>query len=204
MSDFQHLGEQFAGVLRRAADMGIELPPDMPGMARIGGLHVPVSLAEMELYNDDDPLNKSAGPGLVLGVPDEKGNVFSVSTRNGDKSKFSVVGPGTSHGHSPEEFVDMYKNAEPPDQLERVYNERTMFEDPRILRHLGGLPGQVVANHMNNAVTGNPVHNTGLMDRTGELSPAAMPLPSALVAASNDWHEYQEAKGRSGYEGGGK
>lgn len=202
----RNLSAQFSDILAHAADLGVELPPDMPGMARVGGLHVPLSLAQMEVYNEDDPLTEFLGSGgLFLDVPDEKGNVFSVSTRKDDKKReFTVVGPDASYSNSPDEFVDMYRNAKAPHPEERAYNEQTVFENPRILHHLGGRPGQVVANHMDNAVKGEPFHDTSLMDRTGELSPAALTLPSAIVAATNDWHEYQAAKARRQQEGGGQ
>lgn len=106
----EHLGEQFAGLLRRVNDTFPVEYGDRPSMAKIGGLHVPVSLGQLWPESDS----------MTLHVPHENGSFFEVnlhpgtgefSARTDDGNLFSGHDYDTDN---PENFAELYHDSPPP------------------------------------------------------------------------------------------
>lgn len=148
--DMGKLSGQFSEVMERAASMGIEMPPEMPGMAKIGGLHVPVSDARIFAHAPDK--NQGMGPGLVLGIPDEKGNIYSLRTVEREATGPRMWGLLSSTGESPhsdiefdsaDEFADIYGKVPEPSDRTREVNVQDMNWHRSISEKMGVGPGMM-------------------------------------------------------------
>lgn len=186
--DMDHLAEQFAGILGHAAEQGIEFPPNMPGMARIGGLHVPVANVHISAYPHDRNFPNGIRS-MNVHVPDEHGNMFSLHTMPDDEDEVDFDG-NTQHGSqsvkvpSAEAFANMYGNLDPADGWFKEENNY-LLDKFRGMQPLMGIgTGQA---------QGNFTHVYDL--RSGAVAPARMHYYDA-------WHEWNEDRKRRKSEDG--
>ena len=182
-----HLAEQFAGILGHAAEQGVEFPPEMPGMARIGGLHVPVANVHIAAYDPDGNF-KDGIKNMNVHIPDERGNMFSLHTTPMlDEDEF---GGTTQHGNQPvkvpsaEAFANMYGNLDPTDGWFKEENNYLLEKFHGIQPLMGIGTGQA---------QGNSDHVYDL--RSGAVAPARMHYYDA-------WQEWNNARKRRDSEGG--
>lgn len=187
--DMDHLAEQFSGVMRGAAEAGVELPPQLPGMARIGGLHVPVADSSVYVGTAGRGHDSPNWTALSMYVPDEHGNIFNL---HAGKDEFNGnVRRGAEHVdfHSPEAFTDMYGQIGPPEGKFPEWNKELldMFSGTR--QRMGIGPG------MSRGAFVSP--DSGLLaehvvdHRTGEVSDPAM----SMHQAQREWRkDYEQRK----------
>ena len=182
--------------------MGVELPENMPGMARIGGLHVPVASAEMGLDRNpggpEEHLQKYDA--MHLHVPDEKGNLFFVKVYPFDKgremseTKFESLGSTRNDRvSSADEFADMYVNAEAPEEhrkrmFTKAIDRRTVTD-----RLMGVDPGNVFGYTNTGLSVEQGIHSV-FNPRTGEATGTKMTYNQAHGLWMKDWYRRQEQK----------
>ena len=184
--DMDHLAEQFAGILGHAAEQGVEFPPNMPGMARIGGLHVPTANVSMDLSTPRTPKYAS----MYVNVPDEHGNLYSLHTMPyAEDPDDHFAGIGQHDGRSvpvpsAEAFANMYGNLGPASEFFQAHNADMLdkFHGVRALMGIG--PGQAQANY-------DHIYDL----RSGDLTPANMHVQTA-------WKQWNAARKRPDSEGG--
>lgn len=194
-----HLSDQFRNIVEQGRDMGIEFPPNMPGMARIGGLHVPVSTANIEVSkweSEDDTVEYD------LQIPDEKGNMFSAfvgsDSASGGKPFFGghLVRP-TSDEHvktnSAAEFADLYRNVGPASPEDAEHNASAMRRRVGIQRLMGAGVGEMVAGMASYGQYDHETHDYVLHPVTGNMRKADMGWDEATA----EW-ERQEQERRGG------
>ena len=129
MSDFQHLGNQFADLLGRVNDrFDVEYGPD-PRMARVGRLHLPVGKG-MLVLNHEFPGEEH----LVLTLPDETGGHGVMQFNPNTGLMLANGGPNDVFLHQQrdlEELSDTWHGpgADPQDrQMNQALTERDMRE----------------------------------------------------------------------------
>lgn len=204
MSDHSqsHLSTQFQRLLEGSADLGVELPENMPGMARIGGLHVPVASAQMGLDRNPGGAEEhlSQYDVMRLHIPDEKGNMFQVETYPLDKrrqmSGTGFVGMGDLHADrakSAEEFADMYVNAEAPSERRKRMYAKEIDRHAVTDRLMGVAPGNVWGYTNTGVSVAQGIHSV-FDPRTGEATGAKMSYPEAHSLWMKDWYRRQEQK----------
>lgn len=192
--DMDHLASQFSGVMRGAAEAGVELPPQLPGMAKIGGLHVPVADSSVYLGTDeghDSPNWQS----LSMYVPDEHGNVFNLHAGKGEFGGNVRRGAEHVEFHSPEAFADLYGQIGPPEGKFPEWNSELldMFHGTRQRMGIGPGMSRGALVSPDSALLAEHVVD----HRTGEVSDLAMSVHQAQTEWRKDYERRQhEARQR--------
>ena len=177
--DHSHLSTQFRGMVQHAAGTGVEFPPDVPGMAKIGGLHVPTSDVSMFMGPEDAKTGQPSWQSLHVQIPDEQGNIFSLGTmpkgsdpRDKEFSGMVMRGSKEVPIHSAEAFADLYGNVGPPSPFYREHNMERLDRANFISRLIGRRPGMA-------AVPGEGPKGMIYDLRSGDLSDADMNFSEA-------------------------
>jgi hypothetical protein len=141
------LSSQFGPIIEGMAEHGIETVPGMPGMIKVGGLHVPAPHAHLSIWSDP---GKPAYHEFEANIPDEKGNLFRLTSERseyGDSGFWaSVVNPETRDHvtmDTADEFADLYKNigaADPEDATK--WNAREIDRNQAIADYMGAERGE--------------------------------------------------------------
>lgn len=205
--DQSHLSTQFQRLLEGAAEMGVELPENMPGMARIGGLHVPVASTHMQMARTGKAPEEHFQQYDMLGlsVPDEQGNMHTLEVHPFDTGRqmsqtgfWSGTGwrtPKSNGSASAAEFAEKYGSLGTPDDSTRQTNlkkiDRLTFTD----RLMGVVPGTVRGITATGASVQEGIHSV-FDPRTGQSVDAAMDSVTAHSLWMKDWYRRQEEQDR--------
>jgi hypothetical protein len=179
----RNLGKQFGALVDAGRAQGIEMLPTMPGMARIGKLHVPVS--NFDVTQNDSLPNLSD---FEVTAPDEHGNLYSIGGWP-DGGLYGVIhGPGSSENgdqvyfDSADDFADIYGKLGQPDDETRSANAREIAMRRSAMTKMGGGPGTVHAQHFPIEGEGSDIMQSYLLDPgSGDISPAKMSFWNAMT-----------------------
>jgi hypothetical protein len=189
----RNLSSQFGPIIEGLGEHGIEMVPNMPGMMKVGGLHVPAPHPNLMVWTDP---GKPDYHEMQVDVPDEKGNLFTVSSERSPYGKTpfwaSVIDPETQDHvtvDSADQFADLYKGigaADPEDALK--FNAREMDRHQAISDYMGAGRGEWTGATNPRAASPGGWEDHVLDPLTGDSRPAAM----SREAANRKWHEDQE------------
>jgi len=197
----RNLSEQFGEILGLAREHGIETVPDMPGMLKVGGLHVPMSYGRVGIHENN--FRGGLKGTAAFTVPDERGNVFDLNFRHGTTTSLvgNVKNPETKdfiEFSGPDEFEKIYGNMPAADPETREMNMEQLDADSGISRLIGRRPGEVVGVSNDWSRPVQEVLNSQdprIFDpRTGDVRELNMPLNEAVDQWSQQYDDKRQRR----------